>query len=77
MSLVKFACICDKCDARGPEYTMFPHCRECGDQVCPACDIEGERDEETGKTLCKSCAPEEFSCPIHGRLGGINYCPRC
>ena len=20
---------------------------------------------------------EEFDCPIHGKLGGINECPRC
>lgn len=39
---------------------------------------------ETGEQWADICAleaqlveMEETACPIHGDLGGINYCPRC
>jgi hypothetical protein len=56
MSIVRFATICDGCGTRGPEYQAYLHCRECLDDVCPACDVAPERDEERGATLCARCA---------------------
>lgn len=36
-------------------------------EECPLC--ENEQVEEYASDL--------YDCPIHGKLGGENYCPRC
>jgi hypothetical protein len=57
MSMVKFASLCDKCQRRSGEYMGWPRCKDCGEDVCPDCDIPSERTEdETDKTLCRECA---------------------
>jgi hypothetical protein len=53
--LVKYACQCDHCSKRSPEYTAWPKCRECGDDVCDACRVRCEDDEETNSSLCIQC----------------------
>lgn len=56
MSNVMFAQLCDKCKRRSEEYGGWPTCRECGEDVCPNCDVAIERtDDETCKTLCREC----------------------
>ena len=56
MALVRFATICDHCKKRSREYEAYPHCRECGDDVCPECSHEKETDDETNTTVCFRCA---------------------
>lgn len=58
MSLVMFASICDFCGTRGEEYSAYPRCRVCDQDVCPDCSVPGATDEETGKTLCWECNRE-------------------
>lgn len=55
MSVVMFANVCDHCGKRGEEYAGMCSCEECLLDVCTKCDVEGERQDETGKTLCKKC----------------------
>lgn len=56
MSMVRFATLCDKCKARSAEYESWPTCKDCGEDVCPNCDIASERTEdERHKTLCLDC----------------------
>jgi len=56
MSVVRFSTICDECGKRGPEYQAFPHCRECGRDVCPACRSLDWDDPEKGTAICNGCA---------------------
>lgn len=56
---VKFAALCDKCERRSEEYSTWPTCRECGEHVCPQCDVDNERTEdERDETLCLECHAE-------------------
>jgi hypothetical protein len=56
MSMVRFATLCDKCGKRSEEYTAWPTCKDCGDDVCTECDIDSERTEdERNATLCPDC----------------------
>lgn len=70
MSFVRFATICDvrtagpgtPCNARSTEYTAHPHCRGCGDHVCPAHVRPGsevDRDEHGVSVLCIHCDPAD------------------
>lgn len=54
MSMIKFATLCDKCEARSEEYTTWPTCRECMDDVCPKCSSEPTEDERH-QALCHEC----------------------
>lgn len=83
MAMVKFATTCDviasltprpperpiinRCGKRSAEYTAWPSCRECGDQVCPDCTepksweernvtFEGGVDAPIETVVCKPCA---------------------
>ena len=65
MAKVKFACICDRCSTRGPEYEFFPHCTVCDLELCESCLPDA--DPETGKGVCLKCKlcadcgmPKEF-----------------
>lgn len=73
MSMVKFATRCDRCGRRSEEYTTWPSCRECQQDVCSTCASPGslqdhERDvsDELYGTyaihyetvLCAPCAQE-------------------
>lgn len=62
MSRVMFHCICDQCKAPGEEYTFFPTCRECGDEVCLACATDVDADVDYYRCTCKRCA-EPRLCP--------------
>ena len=54
--MVRFATLCDKCKRRSEEYTSWPTCAECLDDVCDQCDVPSERTEdERGETLCQGC----------------------
>lgn len=54
--VVKFATLCDKCKKRSEEYTSFPSCKDCQQDICPDCDIKSERSEdEKNLTLCHDC----------------------
>jgi len=33
--------------------------------------------EQLTSHMTEETAEEEFDCPIHGKLGGIDECPRC
>jgi NMD protein affecting ribosome stability and mRNA decay len=56
MSIVRFAMLCDKCGRRSEEYGGWSSCRNCGEDVCPDCDVVAERTEdEANKTLCRDC----------------------
>ena len=58
MSMVRFAMLCDKCGSRSDEYTGWPHCRECGEDVCPACSTNPSEDERNLAT-CNECKADE------------------
>jgi hypothetical protein len=57
--IVRFASVCDACQARSPEYTAWASCRECGADVCPACAAPGtliEADLDAPETVvCRPC----------------------
>ena len=56
MSTVRFATLCDKCKRRSEEYTSWPRCTECGDDICSNCDCPLARSEdERHETLCTDC----------------------
>lgn len=57
MSIHKFYHRCDKCGTRGEEYSAFPSCRECFEDVCLACSTD--HDPETGRATCHQCAAED------------------
>jgi hypothetical protein len=39
--MVRFATLCDTCQARSEEYTCWPTCRECDQHVCERHQAEG------------------------------------
>lgn len=56
MSIIRYATLCDRCgEVKSDEYTAWPTCRECSDDVCPNCAAEAA-DDETNRTICKLCA---------------------
>jgi hypothetical protein len=56
MAIVRFATLCDKCGRRSEEYTAWPSCRECLEDVCPNCYVTGSASEdENNRATCKSC----------------------
>lgn len=59
MTMVRFATTCDRCTARSREYTAWPHCRECLEDICLTCMWPGtliETDGESPETvLCRAC----------------------
>lgn len=57
--IVRFASICDKCEARSQEYSSWPRCRECDEDTCSACEVQGQADDESGTTWCKECAGDD------------------
>lgn len=56
MSYVKFACKCDQCGKRSEEYTSWPACTDCMDDVCPAHWVPDSYDPEKNKALCFLCS---------------------
>jgi hypothetical protein len=61
MSVVRFAMLCDKCGRRSEEYGCHATCRECGLDICEACDVKAERTEdERNMTLCRDCQRAEW-----------------
>lgn len=58
MARVRFHCICDACGAHGEEYTFFPTCGECGDEVCLACATNVDADVDYYRCTCTRCAAE-------------------
>lgn len=63
MVLIRFASLCDKagCGERSPEYECWPHCENCGDDVCPkhqvSCTVVS--DESRHSCVCTECHAEE------------------
>jgi NMD protein affecting ribosome stability and mRNA decay len=67
MATVPFATLCDRCGRRSEEYTSWPSCRDCLDDICPDCDVASERTEdEAHSTQCRGCAAEEAHGQVHG-----------
>ena len=56
MSVVRFATVCDCCGARSEEYTSWPTCDLCGEDVCPKCSINPSEDERNLATCCRCLA---------------------
>jgi hypothetical protein len=56
--IVRFATKCDfpGCAARSDEYTAFPSCSECGNDVCYRHRVEDTVDEERNRCLCNECS---------------------
>jgi len=68
MSMVKFATLCDQCGKRSEEYTAWPSCEGCGDEVCDDCGRvtktgDGDRPD---KAICKKCEKESGSSTAEG-----------
>lgn len=66
MSMVMFATICDPCGKRSEEYSAFPSCRTCMEDVCPDCSTN--IDDEHKRADCLRC----LETPERGDL-----CQRC
>lgn len=58
--MVRFATTCDRCTARSEEYSAWPSCRECMDDICPDCAEPGSLMEADldcpAKVTCRACA---------------------
>ncbi len=55
--LIRFATLCDKCDKRSEEYTAFPTCEHCMDDVCPDCYVPNSfTNDERNQAVCNDCA---------------------
>jgi hypothetical protein len=60
--MVRFATLCDECEARSEEYTAWPTCRDCQRDICPACAAPGSVEDEEHERgvrqtcLCADCA---------------------
>jgi hypothetical protein len=61
MSIVRFATLCDSCEARSPEYTSWPSCVECGLDTCSKCSAEDHEEEGYKDCLCNQCKKEGFT----------------
>lgn len=65
MAMVKFATVCDKpnCKNRSEEYTGYPTCRDCQEEVCPAHMVPGSLNSFDGTNgytcLCVECGKAE------------------
>lgn len=59
MAMVCFATKCDQCGQRSEEYTAWPSCSNCQDDICPACMAPGTLDpgdgERSDRCLCLIC----------------------
>lgn len=55
--VVKFADICDGCEAQSDDYTAWPTCRECLVSVCPDCSAPGTLVSDDGResVICRPC----------------------
>lgn len=67
MAMVRFATTCDRCGKRSEEYTAWPGCRECGQDICGDCTepgtlIEAELDTPA-RCLCRACASNQEGDP--------------
>ena len=78
-----FATICDRCGRRSEEYSAWPTCIECLDDICPNCDVAAERTEdERNRTCCRVChaeiralnlPPTEMEPPTWAEFFGIHH----
>ena len=62
--LVRFATICDLCNARSAEYKQWPSCEVCIRDVCPSCrhkDCAGVDDP----VICNRCDPKHRPVRVH------------
>lgn len=82
MSIVRFATLCDKaeCGKRSEEYTSWPTCRQCQDDVCKECQVPGsDTEDERNEALCKACDPActtDCYCEHNCRCCMDSDCPR-
>ena len=62
MTVVRFATTCDRCHERSEEYTAWPYCRDCLEDICPDCAEPGsliEADLDQPATVqCRRCLRE-------------------
>lgn len=59
MSIVRFATLCDRCGKRSEEYSGWPTCECCVEDVCPDCYRADTLDEEHNRVTCLVCHLEE------------------
>jgi len=53
---VHFAMLCDHCQQRSSEYSIWESCSECQLDTCPNCRVDGSSSaDERGECLCKPC----------------------
>ena len=74
MSLHRFHTACDRCRQPSEEYSAWPSCRDCGDDICPDCRaprslVTGDGDGRD-TCRCQSCAEQdewtEAECEFQG-----------
>lgn len=74
MSLVRFAMLCDFCEARSEEYSSWPRCRLCLCDCCPSCAQPGtyfEADLDSPESvICKLCCAHQEDEPGPGTIEG-------
>jgi hypothetical protein len=62
MTMVRFATLCDCCGARSEEYSAWPECAECMEDLCPNCYVPGSLSEGEGerrdRVMCHTCSVE-------------------
>lgn len=61
--LVRFATICDLCNARSAEYEQWPSCEVCIRDVCPSC--RHKDCAEGGPVICNRCDPKDRPVRVH------------
>ncbi len=53
--MVRFATTCDACGARSEEYTAWPSCEDCQEDICPACAHHLVRDADVDCSELVQC----------------------
>lgn len=66
MAMVPFATTCDiklsTCEGRGPEYSAYPSCKFCGQDVCPSCmEVGTDTEDERNQCVCRPCARDAYA----------------
>ncbi|HXE82034.1 MAG TPA: hypothetical protein VN513_01735 [Gemmatimonadales bacterium] len=53
--------VCIACERQSPVYALWPSCRSCSEEFCPACQQPGSIEEDEGRQscLCPGCAADE------------------
>ena len=77
----KFATVCDVsgCGTRSDEYTSFPACLDCGEDICPTHTQPGTLHEGDGDqrdtVQCVECWAEEHYCAACNEVSSTDLLP--